>query len=86
MNSKEEKALRKLRAGGIYTPIFFGLLFIGLAPLMNVIDPSGGLAQKLNSLPFYSPPTTAIGGMLLFWGVNTLIYFKKYLKARTQNA
>jgi len=79
MNKKSKKALRNLKVGGIYTPIVFGIIFLMMNPWLNFIDPSGDLSAKLNGLPFYSPPTMAIGGALLFWGINSYIYFMRYM-------
>lgn len=85
MNKNTEKALRNLKMGGIYTPIIFGIIFISLVPICNLVDTSGGLVRRLNSLPFYNPPTFAIGGILIFLGINSLIYFGKYVKALEQD-
>jgi hypothetical protein len=85
MNDKTEKALRNLKVGGIYTPIIFGIIFISMNFMLNSFDPSGDLAQKFSNLPFYHPPSTAIGGMLIFWGINTLIYFNQYVKEVKKN-
>jgi hypothetical protein len=80
MIDKKSKALRNLKVGGIYTPIIFGVIFVSMNSMLKSFDPSGDLAQKFSNLPFYSPPSTAIGGMLIFFGVNTLIYFYQYLR------
>jgi hypothetical protein len=80
MNTETKKALRDLRVGGIYTPICFGISFFGMDQALKSIDSSGDLANKFNSLSFYNPPTVAIGSVLLFFGINTYIYFQRYLK------
>ncbi len=81
MSDKTQKALRNLKVGGIYTPIIFGIMFICMMPLNNFVDPSGELGKKCNS--FFSNYNTsiAIGGMLIFWGINSLLYYRKYIKA-----
>ena len=80
MSDKAKRALRNLKIGGIYTPILFGVLFVSMTALLRFVDPSGQLSQKFNNLPFYNPPCFAIGGFLIFFGLNTLIYFQRFLK------
>jgi hypothetical protein len=79
MNTDTKKALRNLKVGGIYTPICFGILLLGIDQALKLIDSSGSLANEFNSLSFYNPPTVAIGGVLLFFSINTYIYFQRYL-------
>jgi hypothetical protein len=78
--SETSKALRNLKVGGIYTPLAFGIMFILMIPVSNFVDPSGALSEKLNSMPFWTSPSGAIGGALIFWGINTYIYFNRYTK------
>ena len=82
MKNETDVALRNLRVGGIYTPIVFGILFLGISPFFNMLDASGELNSKYND-SFGTTQTT--GGVLLFLGVNTYIYFKRYTKALKKN-
>ena len=66
MENKNQKDLRDLKIGGIYTTIAFGIIFVAATPLLNLLDPSGNLSLKMNSLSFYNPPTKAIGLALIF--------------------
>ncbi|CAA6696593.1 Unannotated [Lentimonas sp. CC19] len=78
--NETSKALRNLKTGGIYSPIAFGITFILMIPISDFVDPSGALSEKLNGMPFWDSPSTAIGGALVFWGINTYIYFNRYTK------
>jgi ABC-type glucose/galactose transport system permease subunit len=81
MSDKTKKALRNLKVGGIYTPIVFGFIFICMTPYFNFIDPSGEIIKKQKEFDSLVPYSTAIGGMLIFFGINSLLYFWKYVKA-----
>lgn len=78
MNGETNKALRNLRVGGVYTPIVFGIIFLVIPLLLSKLDPSGELSGKYHY--FFGSIKTA-GGMLLFFGINTYIYFQRYLKS-----
>lgn len=80
MSSKTQKALRNLKMG-IYTPILFGLLFILSNPVLNFVDQSGDLAVRYDEFFSIGSTSRVVGGMLLFWGLNTLVYFSKYTKS-----
>lgn len=81
MSDKVQKALRNLKVGGIYTTIIFGIMFICMEPYNNFVDPSGELNKKCNRLFSNYNTSTAIGGMLIFLGINSLLYYRKYIKA-----
>ena len=78
MKQESQKALKNLKIGGIYTPIIFGILFLLSQPLFLSLDPNGGLVNKFNDWGINT--TEAVGAALLFWGINSYVYFNKYVK------
>jgi hypothetical protein len=80
MSDKVQKALRNLKVGGIYTPIIFGIIFICMEPWYNFLDPSGELSKKSNFF-FSNHPSSVTGWMLVFWGINSLLYYRRYINA-----
>lgn len=73
---KTEKALRNLRLT-IVTPIYLGVLFLGLDFLAHNSD----TLPDFNRLFSVMTPMGTAGGLLLVVGINTYAYFAAYRRS-----
>lgn len=71
-----EKALRNLHLA-IYTPIVFGVLFLGL----DILCRNSDTLPDFNRLFSIMTPMQTAGSLLLIWGINTHAYFVAYKKS-----
>ena len=73
---KTEKALRNLRLT-IVTPIYLGILFLGL----DFLGQNSDTLPDFNRLFSIMTPMQTVGGLLLVMGINTYAYFAAYRKS-----
>ena len=73
---KTEKALRNLRLT-IVTPIYLGVLFLGL----DFLSQNSDTLPDFNRLFSIMSPMQTAGGLLLVVGINTYAYFAAYRRS-----
>lgn len=78
MNDELSKKLYHLKLT-IKTGILFGFMGVFILPL--IVMTSSSIDHKSPVIVWF----TSFGGALLFWGLNTWIYFKKFEKEFNKN-
>jgi len=70
----------------IYGGMVLGTVFLLYRSILGVIDPSGKLADSLIEISFLSDPFKLAGGVLFFFSLNTLLYYRLEKKQRGDNS
>ena len=68
---------RSLLSRHLYSMLVAGAVIACLPRVLDLLEPTGAVADRFRSLPFFSDSFGFAGGMLAFWSIHLLSVVRK---------